>query len=323
MEAVKEKKSAKQIFAAIYNKIGILMVLLVMCVILSIITDNFLTAKNIINVFRQISFYCMIGIGSMMVIVIQGIDMSPGSIIGVTGVVVAMMGTEGKGNVFLWFLLAIVVGAVFGIINGVLVAYCGMPAFIVTLGTQIVGRGVALLLTDGHPIIGLNEDLLFLGGGTVGPIPMPVILMLILCVITWYILRYTRFGRHIFAIGGNEQAARTSGINVKVTKMFVYIYAGILAAIAGMSLTGRVASGQPAMGEGYELFSIAGAVIGGAALSGGVGTVPGVLGGSLVIGVLNNGMDLLGISSYWQKVAQGTIIIVAVLFDTMRKGNKS
>lgn len=323
MEAEKDNRSFKQILSAIYNKIGILMILIIMCVVLTIITDNFLTAKNIINVFRQISFYCMIGIGSMMVIVIQGIDMSPGSVIGVTGVVVAMAGTEGVGNVFIWFLLAIVVGVIFGIANGFLVAFCGMPAFIVTLGTQIVGRGIALLITDGHPIIGLNKDLLFLGGGTLGMIPMPVIIMLILCVITWYILRYTRFGRHIFAIGGNEQAASTSGINVKLTKMLVYVYAAILAAIAGLSLTGRVASGQPAMGEGYELFSIAGAVIGGAALSGGVGSVPGVLGGSLVIGVLNNGMDLLGVSSYWQKVAQGTIIIVAVLFDTLRKGNKS
>ena len=295
----KQKRSAKEIFGAVYNKVGILLILLVMCIILTIATDNFATAKNIINVFRQISFYCMIGIGSMMVIVIQGIDMSPGSVIGVTGVVVAMMGTGTKGNPVLWFLLAILVGGIFGVVNGFLVAYCGMPAFIVTLGTQIVGRGIALLMTEGHPILGLNENLLFLGGGTIGPIPMPVILMAIICVISWYILRYTRFGRHVYAIGGNEQAAKTSGINVRRTKMFVYIYAGILAAIAGMSLTGRVASGQPGMGAGYELFSIAGAVIGGAALSGGAGTVLGVLAGSLVIGVLNNGMDLMGISSYW------------------------
>ena len=241
-----QKKSARQIFSDIYSKAGILLVLLIMCVILAIVTDNFLTANNIINIFRQISFYCMIGIGSMMVIVIQGIDMSPGSVIGVTGVV-AMMGTEGKGNVVLWFVLAILVGAIFGVLNGFLVAYCNMPAFIVTLGTQIVGRGIALLMTEGHPIIGLNKKLLYLGGGTVGPIPMPVILMAILCVISWYILRYTRFGRHVYAIGGNEQAAKTSGINVRMTKMFVYIYAGVLAAIAGMSLTGRVASGQPGM----------------------------------------------------------------------------
>ena len=319
----KQKRSAKEIFGAVYNKVGILLILLVMCIILTIATDNFATAKNIINVFRQISFYCMIGIGSMMVIVIQGIDMSPGSVIGVTGVVVAMMGTGTKGNPVLWFLLAILVGGIFGVVNGFLVAYCGMPAFIVTLGTQIVGRGIALLMTEGHPILGLNENLLFLGGGTIGPIPMPVILMAIICVISWYILRYTRFGRHVYAIGGNEQAAKTSGINVRRTKMFVYIYAGILAAIAGMSLTGRVASGQPGMGAGYELFSIAGAVIGGAALSGGAGTVLGVLAGSLVIGVLNNGMDLMGISSYWQQIAQGTIIILAVLFDTLRKRQKN
>jgi len=318
----KSSKSGISFLKKLNQKAGIIVILLIMCIILSIVTNNFLTSRNLINILRQISFYCIIGLGSMMVIVTCGIDMSPGSIVGVISVVTALNGVTGKGNVFLWFVLAIVVGAIFGAANGILVAYPGLPAFIVTLGTQIIGRGIALLITDGHPITGLNENLVFLGAGKVGPIPMPVIIMAILCLITWYILRYTSFGRYIYAIGSNEQAAKISGINTKLVKMFVYVYAGILASIAGMVLTGRVASGQPALGEGYEVYSIAGAVIGGAALSGGVGTVYGVVVGSLVIGVLNNGMDLLGVSSYWQKIAQGSIIILAVLFDYLRKRNK-
>ncbi len=216
-------------------------------------------------------------------------------------------------------MITIVIGAVFGLINGGLVAYCKMPPFIVTLGTQIIGRGAALLITNGRPVSPVDSKLEFLGGGSIGFLPMPIILMVICSLLTWYMLRYTKIGRHIYAIGGNEQAAKVSGINVKRVKLFVYVFASIMAAIAGLSLTGRVASGQPSLGDGYELFAIAGAVIGGTSLSGGAGTVYGVICGSLVIGVLNNGMDLLGLSGYWQQVAQGSIIILAVLLDIVRQ----
>lgn len=315
----KRSKSIKHRMLDIYAKAGVLVVLLIMCIILSLATDRFLQPRNLINVVRQIAFYAMIGLGSMCIIITAGIDMSPGSVVGVTSVLVALNGGRDQGSVLLWLIITIVIGAVFGLVNGGLIAYCKMPPFIVTLGTQIIGRGVALLITNGRPVSPLNSSLEFLGGGSIGFLPMPIILLIICSLITWYILRYTKIGRHIYAIGGNEQAAKVSGINVRLVKLFVYVFASILAAVAGLSLTGRVASGQPSLGDGYELFAIAGAVIGGTSLSGGAGTVYGVICGSLVIGVLNNGMDLLGLSGYWQQVAQGSIIILAVLLDIIRQ----
>ena len=314
-----EKRSIKDILLEVYAKAGVLVILLIMCIALGILTPGFLDPVNLMNVIRQTAFYAMIGLGSMMVIVTCGIDMSPGSVLGMTSVFVVFAAAPGEGNVVLWLFIAILTGAAVGFINGSLVAFCAMPPFIVTLGTQIIGRGIALLLTNGRPEGRINENLAFLGRGSLLGIPMPILFMIICCVVTWYILRYTKIGRHIYAVGGNETAAKVSGINTKLVKLFVYTYAGILAGISGLSLTGRVNSGQPNLGEGYELFSIAGAVIGGTSLSGGVGTVYGVVCGSLVIGVLNNGMVLLGLSAYWQKVAQGTIIIVAVLLDQLRK----
>lgn len=316
---MKQKKSMKRRMLDIYAKAGVLVVLLIMCIILSLATDRFIQPRNLINVVRQIAFYAMIGLGSMCIIITAGIDMSPGSVVGVTSVLVALNAGRGQGSVLFWLVITIVIGAVFGLINGGLVAYCKMPPFIVTLGTQIIGRGVALLITNGRPVSPVDSKLEFLGGGSIGFLPMPIILMVICSLLTWYMLRYTKIGRHIYAIGGNEQAAKVSGINVKRVKLFVYVFASIMAAIAGLSLTGRVASGQPSLGDGYELFAIAGAVIGGTSLSGGAGTVYGVICGSLVIGVLNNGMDLLGLSGYWQQVAQGSIIILAVLLDIVRQ----
>lgn len=318
----KSNKTIKKTIVDIYAKMGVLIVLLVMCIILALATDTFLQPKNLINVVRQIAFYAMIGLGSMCIIVTGGIDMSPGSVVGLVSVLVALNGARDEGSVALWLIITIAVGAVFGFVNGGLVAYFDMPPFIVTLGTQIVGRGVALLITDGRPVSPLNSSLEFLGGGKIGFIPTPIILLIICSIVTWYILKYMKIGRHLYAIGGNQQAARVSGVNVKHVKLFAYMLASVLAAIAGLSLTGRVASGQPSLGDGYELFAIAGAVIGGTSLSGGVGSVYGVICGSLVIGVLNNGMNLLGMSGYWQQVAQGTIIILAVLLDLVRKRSK-
>ncbi|WP_283674252.1 ABC transporter permease [Butyricicoccus sp. Marseille-Q5471] len=315
----KTKGSWKSKLAQIYGKAGVLVILLIMCIILSIATDTFLSPRNLINVVRQIAFWAMIGLGAMCVIITTGIDLSPGSVAGVAGLLVAGAAQNPDTPLVVMFLIAICVGVIFGAINGSLVAFGGIPPFIATLGTQITGRGIALLISNGRPVNGLSDKFVFLGAGSLGPVPMPIIFLAILSLITWYMLKYTKTGRHIFALGGNEQAAIVSGVKTKFVKLFVYIFASVLAAISGLVLTARVASGQPSLGDGYELQAIAGAVIGGTSLSGGAGTVYGVICGTLVIGVLNNGMDLLNVNGYWQKVAQGVIIIVAVLLDVLRK----
>lgn len=261
----------------------------------------------------------MVGMGAMVVLVGGDFDFSAGSVIGITSIL-ATMPISGNPDmpIIVSFLIAVGVGLVVGLINGVLVAYCGMPAFIATLGMQTLLRGLALYIANGRPISGLPEKFNFLGGGSIGIIPVPVIILIILSFITWYLMKYTRLGRHIYAIGGNSQAATVSGVNAKAIKVFTFIFAGITAAIAGLILTARIASGNASSGEGYELQAIAGCVIGGVSLNGGVGSVYGVICGVLVIGVLNNGMDLMNVSGYMQKVAQGIIIIVAVLLDVIR-----
>lgn len=304
----------------IYGKAGVLIILLLMVVILAILRPGtFFSYRNLINIVRQVSFYAMVGMGAMVVLVGGDFDLSAGSVIGITSIL-ATMPISGNPDmpIIVSFMIAVGVGLVVGLINGVLVAYCGMPAFIATLGMQTLLRGLALYIANGRPISGLPEKFNFLGGGSIGIIPVPVIILIILSFITWYLMKYTRLGRHIYAIGGNPQAATVSGVNAKAIKVFTFIFAGITAAIAGLILTARIASGNASSGEGYELQAIAGCVIGGVSLNGGVGSVYGVICGVLVIGVLNNGMDLMNVSGYMQKVAQGIIIIVAVLLDVIR-----
>lgn len=313
-------KSLKNKVMQIYGKAGVLIILLLMVVILAILRPGtFFSYRNLINIVRQVSFYAMVGMGAMVVLVGGDFDLSAGSVIGITSIL-ATMPISGNPDmpIIVSFLIAVGVGLVVGLINGVLVAYCGMPAFIATLGMQTLLRGLALYIANGRPISGLPEKFNFLGGGSIGIIPVPVIILIILSFITWYLMKYTRLGRHIYAIGGNPQAATVSGVNAKAIKVFTFIFAGITAAIAGLILTARIASGNASSGEGYELQAIAGCVIGGVSLNGGVGSVYGVICGVLVIGVLNNGMDLMNVSGYMQKVAQGIIIIVAVLLDVIR-----
>jgi len=255
----------------------------------------------------------------MVIIITGGFDMSAGSIVGLTSILTAMLAQKAGMPVVMYFLLAACVGLAVGIFNGGLVAYVGVPPFIATMGSQIICRGLALLISNGKPVNGLNENFIKIGTGSFGPIPIPIVIMAIVCLITWYLMKYTKTGRHIFAVGGNATAALVSGIKTKNIKMFVFLYEGLLCGIAGMVLTARVSSGQPSLGEGYEMQAIAGAVIGGVSLSGGVGSVYGVICGALVIGVLNNGMDLLNINGYWQQIAQGSIIVIAVVLDILRQ----
>lgn len=315
-----KEKTMKEKIMQVYGKAGVLIILLLMVIILTVLRpDTFFTYRNLINIVRQVSFYAMVGMGAMVVLVGGDFDLSAGSLIGLVSILTTMpLAANANLPLIVPFLIAVAAGIVVGVINGVLVAYCGMPAFIATLGMQILLRGLALYISNGRPINNLPSGFTFLGGGSFGIVPVPIIILIILALITWYMMKYTRIGRHIYAIGGNAQAAVVSGVNAKALKVFTFIFAGITAAIAGMVLTARVASGNASSGEGYELQAIAGCVIGGVSLNGGVGSVYGVICGVLVIGVLNNGMDLMNVSGYMQQIAQGIIIIAAVLLDVVR-----
>lgn len=312
-------KTMKQKIFYVYEKAGVLIILLLMGLVLSILTDSFLTGRNLINVVRQVSFWMIIAMGAMVVLIGDDFDLSAGSVVGLTSVLSAMTIQQGKGNSLLIpLLVAIGVGLAVGLVNGLLIAYVQIPAFIATLGTQILIRGLALYIANGRPVSNLESKFNNLGGGSIGIIPIPIIILFFVSLLTWYMLRYTRLGRHIYAMGGNAQAAVVSGVNVKRLKAFTYLYAGVLAAISGMILTARVASGNASLGEGFELKAIEGCVIGGVSLNGGVGSVYGVICGILIIGVLNNGMDLMNVSGYMQQIAQGAIIILAVTLDVLR-----
>jgi inositol transport system permease protein len=298
--------SIKTRIMKVLDKAGIIVVLALLIILMSFLTDKFLTPVNLVNVVRQISFIALIAIGVTSILITTGIDLSSGSVVGLTSVVVASAAHPGQ----------------YPLIVTILIAYAKLPPFIATLGSFTTVRGLALLYSNGRPVNDLKDEFVYFGAGRFLGIPVPIIVLILVAVITHIILTSTRLGRHIFAIGGNEQAAIIGGINVKLVKLFVYAYASTLAALSGSLLTGRIASGQSALGVGYELDAIASAVIGGISLSGGVGSIVGTLSGALVIGVINNGMDLLNVSMYWQQIAKGLIIILAVFLDSQKKKAK-
>jgi inositol transport system permease protein len=306
----------------ILSKYGILFVLIAMMIVMSFLSDAFLTTQNLLNVVRQISFIGIVAMGVTMIIITTGIDLSSGSLIALVSVVTASFAHPGEYPLVVTILVGIGLGAAAGFINGAVTAKGKIPAFITTLGMMIAARGLALLYSDGRPIPNLSESFLFLGKGEILGIPFPIIMFVIIGIISHLMLSKTKFGKYTYAIGGNEQAARICGINVDRYKILIYTYAGILSAIAGMMLTARISVGQPSMGFMFELDAIAAAVIGGTSLAGGVGTIAGTVIGALIIGVLNNGLDLLSVSSYWQQILKGVIIVSAVLIDA-RKNKKA
>ncbi|RBW71226.1 ABC transporter permease [Bacillus taeanensis] len=306
----------------ILSKYGILFVLIAMMVVMSFLSDAFLTTQNLLNVVRQISFIGIVAMGVTMIIITTGIDLSSGSLIALVSIVTASFAHPGEYPLVVTILIGIGLGAAAGFINGAVTAKGKIPAFITTLGMMIAARGLALLYSDGRPIPNLSESFLFLGKGEILGIPFPIIVFIAVGIISHLMLSKTKFGKYTYAIGGNEQAARICGINVDRYKIMIYTYAGILSAIAGMMLTARISVGQPSMGVMFELDAIAAAVIGGTSLAGGVGTIAGTVIGALIIGVLNNGLDLLSVSSYWQQILKGVIIVSAVLIDA-RKNKKS
>ncbi|MCW3489988.1 ABC transporter permease [Dethiobacter alkaliphilus] len=325
-KAVNSNGTSKNILktglANLYDKAGVLIVLLALVILMSFLSDRFLTTLNIINLVRQISFIALIALGVTCVIITTGIDLSSGSIVGLTSVVVASYAHPNEYSLVVTLFMGLSVGIAAGLINGFLVAKVGLPPFIATLGMFTSARGLAMLYSGGRPVSGIKPEFVFLGAGQVFGIPVPIIILIVVAVAMHIMLNKTRFGRYIYAIGGNEQAAIISGVSVSKVKIAVYALAGFLASLAGVILTARISSGQPGLGVGFELDAIAAAVIGGTSLTGGLGSVMGTLSGALVIGVINNGMDLLGVSMYWQQITRGMIIVLAVFLDMQKRKGK-
>ena len=300
------------------ENLAILVAFIILCVGLSIATPAFFTKDNILNVLRQVATNSNLAIGLTMAIIIGGIDLSVGAILAFSGLLCASFISDGM-NLGLAVLLAFTLGALFGLLNGLIIAYTNMPPFVVTLATQNIARGIVNVYANGQPISARNPVFNFLGVGYFLGIPLPVIYSFVLLAVMILILGRSKFGRQLYAVGGNEEAARFSGINIKKVKIIVYTLCGALASFSGIILAARMYSGQPTAGDGFELDAIAASVLGGVSFSGGVGKLGGTIIGVLVLGVLTNGLNLLNINSFWQDIIKGIIILLAVYLDILKK----
>lgn len=301
---------------SILQKIAPFIGLILIIVIITILNPGFLSLSNLMNVLRQVSINALIAFGMTFVILTGGIDLSVGATLALTGAVSAGMMASGVDPIFA-MLLGLLLGAVLGTINGIIIAKGKVAPFIATLATMTIYRGLTLVYTDGRPISGLGDSLTFqmLGKGYFLGIPVPVVTMIISFGILYFILKKTTFGRRVYAVGGNEEASILSGINADRIKIYVYSLLGLLAALASLILTSRLNSAQPTAGEMFELDAIAAVVLGGTSLTGGRGWIVGTLIGALIIGVLNNGLNLIGVPSFFQQVVKGAVILLAVLLD--------
>jgi inositol transport system permease protein len=296
------------------HRLGIVAVLLVIAGALSATTDSFATASNLTNVARQISINGILAVGVTFVLLTGGVDLSLGSVVALSGVVCALFAHPGEHSLVVPISMGLLTGVACGLFNGVLVTRGGIAPFIVTLGMMTVARGLALILSGGKPVADMSPSLTNLAGD-LGPLPIPLLCFGVVAGGSWLFLSRLRLGRHLYAVGGNEQAARAAGVSVPKVKLFAYGLCGLLTGLAGVVLAARITTGQPNAGQAYELDAIAAVVIGGTSLSGGVGSVLGTVLGVLLIGVINNGLDLLSVSSYYQAVIKGVIIVGAVWLD--------
>lgn len=317
---MKEKK--KMNLAATWEKVGMPFVLLVLVVFMLIKAPNFGTVSNLFNVARSISISAILAAGMTFVIITTGIDLSVGSTIAVSGCIAVLAAQQGL-NPLLAILLGMVIGALIGLINGFLIAYCNLAAFIVTLGTMTFMRGLAYTITGGLPIVDNGLNFRALGNGYLFHVPIPFIVMIIVYVVMWIVLDKTKYGSHVYAVGGNAEAARLAGINVKGVLLSVYVIAGLCAGLAGCIFAARVVSAQPTAGDGYEMDAIAAAVLGGTSLMGGKGKIPGTLIGAIIFGVLTTGLVLMNVPFFTQQLVKGIVIIIAVLIDGLKENSFS
>ena len=294
--------------------------LIILMAVITIINSNFLTANNLLNLLLQVTSNALIAFGMTFVILTGGIDLSVGSILALSSALTA--GLLGSGmSVTLAILISLILGCILGMMNGLLISYGKLAPFIVTLATMTIFRGATLVYTNGNPITkGLSDTFLFqfLGQGYIVGIPFPVIIMFIVFIVLYVLLHKTAFGKSVYAIGGNEKAAYISGVKLNKVKIIIYSISGIMASISGLIITSRLSSAQPTAGASYEMDAIAAVVLGGTSLSGGKGRILGTLIGALIIGVLNNGLNIIGVSAFWQQVVKGVVILIAVLIDRFK-----
>ena len=294
--------------------------LIILMAVITIINSNFLTANNLLNLLLQVTSNALIAFGMTFVILTGGIDLSVGSILALSSALTA--GLLGSGMpVTLAILISLILGCILGMMNGLLISYGKLAPFIVTLATMTIFRGATLVYTNGNPITkGLSDTFLFqfLGQGYIVGIPFPVIIMFIVFIVLYVLLHKTAFGKSVYAIGGNEKAAYISGVKLNKVKIIIYSISGIMASISGLIITSRLSSAQPTAGASYEMDAIAAVVLGGTSLSGGKGRILGTLIGALIIGVLNNGLNIIGVSAFWQQVVKGVVILIDVLIDRFK-----
>jgi len=305
-----------------WSKYGIFIALVLLIVIFSVAEPAFLRVNNIFNILRQVSIVGICAVGMTFVILTGGMDLSVGSVIGVSSVAAALLMSSGI-NPWIAVLVSIVVGALTGFINAFFINVVGIAPIIMTLGMMTMLRGVAYIISGGLPVYGIPKSYVFLGQGYITVVPVPVLIMLLVFVVGAFILNRTTFGRSVYGIGGNAEASRLSGVNVKKVLYQIYIFAGMLYALAGVILLARVNSGQPKAGDGYEMDVITACVLGGISVSGGEGHMGGVIIGVLMMGTLANGMILMNLPEFWQWVVKGAVLILAVSIDKVAQKSKS
>jgi ribose/xylose/arabinose/galactoside ABC-type transport system permease subunit len=300
------------------RRFGTLVGLLALCAVLWALTPHFLTISNLLNVAQQTSINAIVAVGMTFVILSGGIDLSVGSIVAVSGVALGFA-LHAEQPLVVALAVALGVGLLCGQLNGLLIDRGGLPPFIVTLGMMSMARGAALVMTEGRPISGFDETFRALATATIAFVPAPIVIMVVVYALGHLVLTRTTFGRYVYAIGGNEEATRLSGVRVHLHKPAIYAVSGLTSAVAAILLTARLNSAQPIAGMMYELDAIAATVIGGTSLMGGEGSLAGTLIGALIMGVLRNGLNLLGVSSFLQQIVIGGVIVGAVLIDTVLK----
>lgn len=309
-------KSKNEKIANLIIKYKSALILVLLCICVSILSPRFLNWTNAMNIVRQTTTNGIIAMGMGCIIITGGIDLSVGSVLAFTTLSVGVLVNNGVPGVVAG-IIGVLLGCIIGMLSGTLIAGLDLPPFIVTLASMSIFRGFTMVVSGGMPV-GLQNKISFIGAGYIGPIPFPAIILAIVFLALWFIMNRTKFGRHVYAIGGNEQASRLAGINVKKVKILVYGISGILSALSGIIIAARLNSAQPDAGNGYEMDAIAAAVIGGCSMSsGGIGTIGGVILGSFIIGVLNNALNLLDVSPFWQTSVKGFVILVAIIIDRM------
>lgn len=303
---------------------AVLIVTILMTVIVQLLTGHFYTAYNLSTFSRSASFTIIIGFAQTLVLLLGGIDLSVASVAGLCSIIFAMLTTVGRVNPFLSIMIALMAGVALGAINGIFICSLNLTPFIVTLATSALYKGIIYVATKGIPLTGIPESVTIIGQGTLfGIIPYPAIIMVILAVILIYMLRYTSFGRHIYAVGGNEHAAKIVGIQINKTKMAVYALTGFISALAGILMVLRLGSSQVNIGENWAMPSITAGVLGGTSMNGGSGGIGGTIVGGLLMSVISFSISLLGISSYWDQIVTGVVVLIAVAIDAIRRRNNS